>query len=125
MFDDARNLDWARIMTAPREFCTMLPKVLPNDNFTKRSCTKKIHNSLIYLAVPRGVEPPTFGLGNRFDPHLVNDLRPDVADVLHLFPHRAIPQHIFAHVGDLPARCPLLSNSGQIVVVSRLSAKCH
>ena len=43
----------------------MLPRMLPNDNFTKRSCAKKIHNSLIWLAVPRGVEPPTFGLGNR------------------------------------------------------------
>ena len=40
------------------------------------------------LAVPRGVEPPTFGLGNRFVPRFVNDLRPDVADVLHLFPQR-------------------------------------
>ena len=39
--------------------------MLPNDNFTKRSFAKKIHNSLIYWAVPRGVEPPTFGLGNR------------------------------------------------------------
>jgi hypothetical protein len=43
----------------------MLPRMLPNDNFTKRSCAKKIHNSLIWLAFPRGVEPPTFGLGNR------------------------------------------------------------
>jgi hypothetical protein len=42
----------------------MLPRMLPNNNFTKCSCTKKIHNSLIWLAVPRGVEPPTFGLGN-------------------------------------------------------------
>src|SRR5450759_2949539 len=43
----------------------MLPRMLPNDNFTKRSCAKNNHNSLIWLAVPRGVEPPTFGLGNR------------------------------------------------------------
>jgi hypothetical protein len=42
----------------------MLPRMLPNDNFTKRSCAKNNHNSLILLAVPRGVEPPTFGLGN-------------------------------------------------------------
>jgi len=31
----------------------------------KRSWGKKNHNSLIWLAVPRGVEPPTFGLGIR------------------------------------------------------------
>ena len=34
-------------------------------NFTKRSPAQKKHNWLICLAVPRGVEPPTFGLGNR------------------------------------------------------------
>ena len=64
----------------------MLPRMLPNDNFTKRSCAKKIHNSLIWLAVPRGVEPPTFGLGNRFAHQNFNDLRPNVANALHPFP---------------------------------------
>jgi hypothetical protein len=38
------------------------------------------------MAVPNGLKPPTFGLGNRFGPQLVNDLRPDVANVLHPFP---------------------------------------
>jgi hypothetical protein len=42
------------------------------------------------LAVPRGVEPPTFGLGNRFGYRYFNDLRPNVANVLHTFPHREI-----------------------------------
>jgi hypothetical protein len=66
----------------------MLPRMLPNDNFTKRSCAKKIHNSLIWLAVPRGVEPPTFGLGNRFGYLFINDLRLNVANVLHPFRRR-------------------------------------
>jgi len=39
------------------------------------------------LAVPRGVEPPTFGLGNRFSHQFINDLRPNVANVLHPFRH--------------------------------------
>jgi len=47
------------------EICKMLPTMLPSAIFTKRSFTKTIHNWLICLAVPRGVEPPTFGLGNR------------------------------------------------------------
>ena len=37
------------------------------------------------MAVLRGVEPPTFGLGNRFAYQPFNDLRPDVANVLHPF----------------------------------------
>jgi hypothetical protein len=83
---------------------------LPNDNFMKRSFAKKIHNSLIYFAVPRGVEPPTFGLGSRFPYRFINDLQPDVANVLHPFPRHEIPQHIFARADDLPARCPHLSD---------------
>jgi hypothetical protein len=42
------------------------------------------------LAVPRGVEPPTFGLGNRFGYRYFNDLRPNVANVLHPFPRHEI-----------------------------------
>ena len=38
------------------------------------------------MAVPRGVEPPTFGLGNRFDYRFIKGLRPNVANVLHPFP---------------------------------------
>jgi hypothetical protein len=40
------------------------------------------------LAVPKGPQPPTFGLGNRFGYWYFNDLRPDVANVLHPFPRR-------------------------------------
>ena len=32
-----------------------------------------------------GVEPPTFGLGNRFGYLFINDLRLNVANVLHPF----------------------------------------
>jgi hypothetical protein len=53
------------------------------------------------MAVPRGVEPPIFGLGNRFGYQFINDLRPNVANVLHpsrrekiqrqlLMPHKQI-----------------------------------
>ena len=41
-----------------------------------------------FMAVPRGVEPPTFGLGNRFGYQYINDLRPNVANVLHPFCRR-------------------------------------
>ena len=37
-----------------------------------------------------GVKPLTFGLGNRFGYRFVNDLRPDVANVLHPFQHHKI-----------------------------------
>jgi len=40
------------------------------------------------LAVPRGVEPPTFGLGNRFSQRYFNHLLLDVANVLHPFRRR-------------------------------------
>jgi hypothetical protein len=42
------------------------------------------------VTVPRGVEPPTFGLGNRFDHKYFNHLQPDVANVLHPFPRGEI-----------------------------------
>jgi len=45
------------------------------------------------MAVPRGVEPPTFGLGNRFGYLFVNDLQPDVANVLHPFRRRQFWSH--------------------------------
>jgi len=64
----------------------------------------------LQAAVPRGVEPPTFGLGNRFAHQPFNDLRPDVANVLHPFLRREIPQHIFARADDLPARFPPLTD---------------
>lgn len=38
------------------------------------------------MAVPRRLERPTFGLGSRFAYRFVNDLQPDVANVLHPFP---------------------------------------
>src|ERR1035437_10964053 len=43
------------------------------------------------MAAPRGVEPPTFGLGNRFSHLYFKHLRPDVANVLHPFRRREIP----------------------------------
>jgi hypothetical protein len=38
------------------------------------------------MAIQREVEPPTFGLGNRFAHQNFNDLRQNVANVLHPFP---------------------------------------
>src|SRR5262249_27591810 len=43
----------------------MLPTASPSKNFTACSFAKKILNSLISLAVPRRVAPPTFRLANR------------------------------------------------------------
>jgi len=37
------------------------------------------------LAVPGGVEPPAFGLGNHFEGRFINGLCQNVANVLHLF----------------------------------------
>jgi hypothetical protein len=45
------------------------------------------------MAVPRGVEPPTFGLGNRFVYKHFNDLRQNVANVLHLFRRQEFCSH--------------------------------
>jgi len=42
------------------------------------------------LVRSRGLEPLTFGLGNRFGYQHFNDLRPNVANVLHPFLRRKI-----------------------------------
>ena len=59
--------DVSERVTAPRtrEICKMLPRMLPHEYFHEMLVRKTDYNSLFSLAVPRGVEPPTFGLGNR------------------------------------------------------------
>jgi hypothetical protein len=42
------------------------------------------------MAIRKAVEPPTFGLGNRFGCRLINGLRPNVANVLQPFPRHKI-----------------------------------
>jgi hypothetical protein len=61
MLTELGNLEPWVIHDIRRTMRTGLPKQI----FAEQPVRKNNHNSLIWLAVPRGVEPPTFGLGNR------------------------------------------------------------
>jgi hypothetical protein len=90
----------------------VLTRVAPEAKFANKAGLVGATNPKLpfdIMAVPRGVEPPTFGLGNRSTHRYFNSLRRNVANVLHPFPRREILQHIFARADDLPAQCPLLS----------------
>ena len=79
------------------------------------------------LAVPRGVEPPTFGLGNRFAYRFVNDLQPDVANVLHLFPRHEIRIAYPRFVAGRASNCDVCFAPDKRTFAggSSMSAKCQ